>query len=165
MGPCGGPFLLVVSGLAAPSLGLDSGVVVYSFMAWSAWNCMTCCDSGSNPHGHPCRQPELFGNSRHNLDDALEHRVGPGEPIEFANDRGAADPEPSTPGTSAAPDDVISRASKYWRGIFGSILFLSRRVIGTEPLTLPAAQFVLRPAPRDPKGEPALPVLRYGPAL
>jgi hypothetical protein len=42
MGPCGGPFLLVATGLAAPSLGLDSGVAVYSFMAGSAGNCMTC---------------------------------------------------------------------------------------------------------------------------
>jgi hypothetical protein len=29
MGPCGGPFLLVATGLAAPSLGLGSGVAVY----------------------------------------------------------------------------------------------------------------------------------------
>jgi hypothetical protein len=61
MGPCGGPFLLVAAGLAATSLGLDSGVAVYSFMAGSAWNCMTW---GSNPQGHPCRQPEFLGNFR-----------------------------------------------------------------------------------------------------
>ena len=29
---------------AAPSLDVDSGVAAYSFMAGSAWNCMTCCD-------------------------------------------------------------------------------------------------------------------------
>jgi hypothetical protein len=41
MGPCGGPFLLVAAGLAAPCRDLDSGVAAYSFMAGSAWNCMT----------------------------------------------------------------------------------------------------------------------------
>ena len=46
MGPCGGPFLLVAAGLAAPSLGLGSGVAAYSFMAGGAWKCMTCCDLG-----------------------------------------------------------------------------------------------------------------------
>ncbi len=44
MGPCRGPFLLVAAGLAAPSLGWDSGVGVYFFMAGGAWTCMTCCD-------------------------------------------------------------------------------------------------------------------------
>jgi hypothetical protein len=92
MVPCGGSFLLVADALAAPSLGSDSGIAAHSFMAGSARNCMTCCGLGSSPHGHPCRRPELFGNSRHNLDDALEHRVGPGEPIEFGNDRGCRRP-------------------------------------------------------------------------
>ena len=42
-GPLRGLFLLVCrAGPAAPSLGLDSGVAAYSFMAGSAWNCMTC---------------------------------------------------------------------------------------------------------------------------
>ena len=38
----GGPFLLVAAGLAAPSLCWYSGVAAYSFMAGSAWTCMTC---------------------------------------------------------------------------------------------------------------------------
>jgi hypothetical protein len=41
--PAEAHFLLVtVAGPGAPSLGLDSGVAAYSFMAGSTWNCMTC---------------------------------------------------------------------------------------------------------------------------
>ena len=54
---------------------------------------MTCCDLGSNPHDRPCRQPELLGKSRHDLDDVLEHRLGQGEPMEFGEDRSAAGPD------------------------------------------------------------------------
>lgn len=46
-GPPTGPiFVGGRYGLAAPSLGVDSGVAAYSFMAGSAWNGMTCCGSG-----------------------------------------------------------------------------------------------------------------------
>ena len=42
-GPLRGPFLLVaVAVWRLLLLDLDSGVAVYSFMAGSAWNCMTC---------------------------------------------------------------------------------------------------------------------------
>ncbi len=42
-GPLRGPiFVAGRCALAAPSLGLDSGVAAYPFMAGSAWNCMTC---------------------------------------------------------------------------------------------------------------------------
>jgi hypothetical protein len=41
MGPTGPIFVGGRCALAAPSLGLDSGVAVYFFMAGSAWNCMT----------------------------------------------------------------------------------------------------------------------------
>lgn len=90
MGPCGAHFFGGGCGLAAPSLGLDSGVAVYSFMAGSAWNCMTCCDLGSNPHVHPGRQSELLGASCHGLYDVLEHRVGPGEPTGFGDGKSLA---------------------------------------------------------------------------
>lgn len=39
-GPCGSPFL---------------SVAVYVFKAGNSWDCMTCCDWGSNLHDHPCR--------------------------------------------------------------------------------------------------------------
>jgi hypothetical protein len=55
MGPCGGPILLVPAGLAAPTLGLDSGVAVYFFMAGSVWYCMTSCELGLNSQRQPCR--------------------------------------------------------------------------------------------------------------
>lgn len=42
LGPCGGPFLLVATRLAAPSRGVESSVAAYSFMAGGGWNCMTC---------------------------------------------------------------------------------------------------------------------------
>ena len=43
-GPLRGPIFVGgrCCGWVAPSLGLDSGVAAYSFMAGSAWNCMTC---------------------------------------------------------------------------------------------------------------------------
>ena len=42
-GPLRGPiFVGGRCGLAAPSLGLDSGVAAYFFMGGSAWTCMTC---------------------------------------------------------------------------------------------------------------------------
>ena len=47
-GPLRGPiFVGGRCGLATPSLGVDSGLAVYSFMDWGAGNCMTCCDLGS----------------------------------------------------------------------------------------------------------------------
>ena len=108
MGPCGGPFLLVaVAGLAAPSLGLDSGVAAHSFMAGSAWNCMTCglgIISGLSllAAGTP-------GKSVAVLDDVLEHRAGLDEPIGFGDGRV---PPAQPPGLSSVPADPCSCRSR-----------------------------------------------------
>ena len=81
-----GPIFVVAAVLAAPCLGLDSGVGVYSFMAGSAWNCMTwdqilrVIPVGSR---NSWQTVDV-------LDDVLERRAGLGEPIGFGDDRGAA---------------------------------------------------------------------------
>jgi hypothetical protein len=89
MGPCGGPFLLVVSGLAAPSLGLDSSVAAYSFMAGGAWSCMTCCDLGiKNSMVIPVGSQnswEIFVVSSAMFSSSGQE---PGQPIAFGDDKG-----------------------------------------------------------------------------
>jgi hypothetical protein len=72
MGPAGPIFVGGRCGLAAPSLGLDSGVAAYSFMAGRAWNCMTCCNWGSALEVGLCSVNARRGRRDNDTDEPID---------------------------------------------------------------------------------------------